>query len=277
VDPRIAALEARVAELSSSATSGIERSASERATFEGRVGELASSTVAGVERNTAELSEIEKKVRELVGSTAALEERITEIARSAVAGVERNASQLATIDTRLGEFAATAATAREHQGTELGSLQTRVGELAAFAEIRGEALGQRIDELERIVGAAEEGRSKAIDEVLTRLDSIEQRLSTMDSRLEGVEGVAAEVWHRDQSATEQARAAAEDLDRLKGIAKLNEASFEQLRTIGLSGTQAARLLAAREARSGFESVDELESIPGFPPALIAELKQLVES
>jgi DNA uptake protein ComE-like DNA-binding protein len=302
---RLSALEARVNELSSSAISGTERNASALATLEGRVGELATSTVAGVERNSAELTAIEKRVSELANSAVAgvernkqelteLEQRVTEIARSAVEGVERNAAQLATIDTRLGELTATAATAREHQGSELGSLQTRVGELAAFAELRGEALGQRIDELERAVSDAEETRSRSVDSLATRLDAIEQRLGVLDGRLKGVEsgiepladvpgrlgrieGLAVEVWKREEAVVEQQRVASEGLERLEGIAKLNEASFEQLRTLGLSGTQAARLLAAREARSGFGSVEELEDIPGFPPAVIAELKQLVDS
>jgi DNA uptake protein ComE-like DNA-binding protein len=154
-----------------------------------------------------------------------------------------------------------------------------VGELAAFAELRGEALGQRIDELERR---------------LKGLEAIEQRLSTLDGRLEGVEAavepladipgrldrveaLAAEAWQREQAAVEQQREAMEAVEELEGLAKLNEASFEQLRALGLSGTQAARLLAAREARSGFDTVDELAGVPGFPPALITELKQLVES
>jgi DNA uptake protein ComE-like DNA-binding protein len=151
-----------------------------------------------------------------------------------------------------------------------------VGELAAFAELRGEALGQRIDELEGIVQKAEKDRSNSVDDLVTRLEAIEERLKSVDGRLQSVEGLAEGVWQRDQVVAEQQRAAAENLDKLQGIAKLNKASFEQLRAMGLSGTQSARLLAAREARSGFDSVEELESIPGFPPTLIVELKQLVD-
>lgn len=301
----LAALEARVAELSSSTVAGVERNASELATLEGRVSELATSAIAGVERNTAELTAIEKRVSELANSAvaradrntselAAFEQRITEMGQSALAGVERTAAKLGTIESRIDELAGTAATTREHQGRELGSLQTRVGELAAFAELRGEGLGQRIDEIEGTLKELESSRSRTADELTTRLESIEQRLATLDGRLEGVEsaiepvadlssrlerveGLAAQVWQREQAAIEQQRAASQGLEKLSGMAKLNESSFEQLRGLGLSGTQAARLLAAREARSGFDSVDQLASIPGFPPALITELQQLVES
>ena len=269
---RLAALEARVAELSTSAVAGIERNASEIATLEGRVSELATSAIGAVERNSAELAGIEKRVGELTQSAVsgvereeltALEQRVTELAKSAVEGVERNAARLSAIETRLNELAASAATAREHQGSELGSLQTRVGELAAFAELRGEALGQRIDEIERLVRGSDSSWAKALEEVAARLERVEQ--------------LAAETWEREVVAAHVPRATGADaVADLEGMAKLNEASFEQLRAYGLSGTQAARLLAAREARGGFTSVDELESIPGFPPALLTELKQLVE-
>jgi DNA uptake protein ComE-like DNA-binding protein len=52
---------------------------------------------------------------------------------------------------------------------------------------------------------------------------------------------------------------------------LRTASFEQLRSLGMSVTQAGRVLAHRE-RTGFTSVDELDSIPGFPPGFLDEIR-----
>ena len=48
---------------------------------------------------------------------------------------------------------------------------------------------------------------------------------------------------------------------------LNDATFEQLRDVGLSVTQTGRVLAHRERSGRFSSVDELEGIPGFPGRL----------
>jgi DNA uptake protein ComE-like DNA-binding protein len=54
---------------------------------------------------------------------------------------------------------------------------------------------------------------------------------------------------------------------------LNGADLEQLHELGMSPTQARRVLNYREQRDGFESVDELDDLPGFPPELLAEIKR----
>jgi DNA uptake protein ComE-like DNA-binding protein len=54
---------------------------------------------------------------------------------------------------------------------------------------------------------------------------------------------------------------------------LQQASFEDLRGLGLSVTQAARLIAYREAGAGFDSVDDLAAIPGFGKGTISKLHE----
>lgn len=54
---------------------------------------------------------------------------------------------------------------------------------------------------------------------------------------------------------------------------VNEATFEQLRELGMSVVQATRVIAYRERRDGFESVDQLETIPGLPKPMLDELRQ----
>jgi DNA uptake protein ComE-like DNA-binding protein len=56
---------------------------------------------------------------------------------------------------------------------------------------------------------------------------------------------------------------------------LNSAGYEELRGLRLSVTQTGRVLAFRERTGGFKSVDELESIPGFPRDFLLELKRKV--
>lgn len=57
-----------------------------------------------------------------------------------------------------------------------------------------------------------------------------------------------------------------------GIERLNGAGFKDLRDLGLSVSQARRVLACRERQGGFASVDELDAVPGLPRELLGQLK-----
>lgn len=57
-----------------------------------------------------------------------------------------------------------------------------------------------------------------------------------------------------------------------GKLDLNRVTFEQLREFGLSVTQSARLIAHRDVRDGYGSLDDLDSLTGFPSETITELK-----
>ena len=54
---------------------------------------------------------------------------------------------------------------------------------------------------------------------------------------------------------------------------LNDASFEQLRSLDLSVSQAARLIAQRDQRGGFSSPNELNGLYGLPLEVIATLRE----
>jgi hypothetical protein len=54
---------------------------------------------------------------------------------------------------------------------------------------------------------------------------------------------------------------------------LNTASFETVRELGLSVTQAARLIAQRDQRGGFSSLADLDSLYGFPQGLLEDLRR----
>jgi DNA uptake protein ComE-like DNA-binding protein len=53
---------------------------------------------------------------------------------------------------------------------------------------------------------------------------------------------------------------------------LSDASFDELRDIGLSVTQAKRVIRYREENNGFTDVSELDRVPGFPKAFLTRLK-----
>ena len=57
------------------------------------------------------------------------------------------------------------------------------------------------------------------------------------------------------------------------LVTLNSATFEQLRGMGMSVTQATRVIAYRERQNGFDAVDDLDAVPGLPAEALARLKE----
>jgi competence ComEA-like helix-hairpin-helix protein len=53
---------------------------------------------------------------------------------------------------------------------------------------------------------------------------------------------------------------------------VNKASFEEFRELGMSITQATRVIAYRERHDGFDSVDELDGVPGVSEKLMTEIR-----
>jgi len=49
---------------------------------------------------------------------------------------------------------------------------------------------------------------------------------------------------------------------------LNRATFEDLRDLGFSVTQATRVISYREENQGFDSVSDLGEVPGVPRELL---------
>jgi len=57
---------------------------------------------------------------------------------------------------------------------------------------------------------------------------------------------------------------------------LNRATAEQLETLpGIGAVKAAAILAVRDTKGGFQSMDELEAVRGIGPALVKKLRPLV--
>ena len=89
---------------------------------------------------------------------------------------------------------------------------------------------------------------------------------------------AEEAAREAEKRTEEKAAEVEKGDRAKPkrqgkLINVNEATFEQLRDLGMSVTQATRVIAYRERQEGFETLDDLDSVPGFPKTMMAELKE----
>jgi competence ComEA-like helix-hairpin-helix protein len=54
---------------------------------------------------------------------------------------------------------------------------------------------------------------------------------------------------------------------------LDAATFEDFREMGMSVTQATRVIAYRERGAKFESVDDLAEVPGISKSLLDELRK----
>ena len=53
---------------------------------------------------------------------------------------------------------------------------------------------------------------------------------------------------------------------------LNDATFEDLRELGFSVTQATRVITYREREKGFHSVEDLADVPGMPGEFLDDVK-----
>ncbi len=54
----------------------------------------------------------------------------------------------------------------------------------------------------------------------------------------------------------------------EGIVSLSVAGFDDLRALGMSVTQAKRVIRFRDEHGSFSSVSQLDDVPGFPRAFL---------
>jgi DNA uptake protein ComE-like DNA-binding protein len=109
-------------------------------------------------------------------------------------------------------------------------------------------------------------------EVESLLRDAELRIERLEASLGKSETERRRLERALRAANERAAAGAGGRDEA-GRLELNSASVEGLRGLGLSITQAARLVANREARGGFASLEELDAVPGLPAEQRAELRE----
>jgi DNA uptake protein ComE-like DNA-binding protein len=100
----------------------------------------------------------------------------------------------------------------------------------------------------------------------SRAEQAERKVASLGERIEAMKRAAARAAaaaHPDGDAEE----------RPDGRLDLNAASFEQLRALGLSVTQAGRVIGQREQHGGFSFVEDVDGIVGIPKAVKKTLKQ----
>lgn len=69
--------------------------------------------------------------------------------------------------------------------------------------------------------------------------------------------------------------AATDDDGAENRVSLSRADFDELRELGMSVTQAKRVIRYRDERNGFRTLDELDQVPGFPRSFLSGVKERV--
>lgn len=138
----------------------------------------------------------------------------------------------------------------------------------AAAKIRGEAERAMLEE-----GRRGEAAARIANELRQSLEQADG-LPAVVERL--VEDARQSVW-RELDKLERTLDVIEIGPNAPAVAiadqvDLNRAGFAELRALGMTRTQAARVIRAREAAGGFDSLDALDRIPGFRHELREKLR-----
>jgi DNA uptake protein ComE-like DNA-binding protein len=109
---------------------------------------------------------------------------------------------------------------------------------------------------------------------IERLEAKLKRSTAASSgRKSGKTGSRAAV--KKSAPSKSARRPRKRAPQTKAEIDLNTASFEQLRSVGLSVTESARLIAHRDTRKGYEDLRELDEIPGLSAEAVGTLREHV--
>jgi DNA uptake protein ComE-like DNA-binding protein len=161
----------------------------------------------------------------------------------------------------------------KEQKKERAELAKRIRELQT--ELRRET--KRADAATKKESANREARLAA--DFAARESELNERIATLTAQLESARGERAEAKQAKPRATRRrtaAETAKRSTKRANGKLDVNAASFEELRNLGLSVTQSARLIAYRDVRGGYKSLDELDDIPGLSEATKKDLRAELE-
>ena len=240
----------------------------------------------------AAASAAEAAEQHAVDEVVALEQDLERAKREAAERLGELEGRLAPIETRAGEAERGAEEARR-----------RLAEAERLRADAEEAHGVREQELEGERAAIERELAETrrqLDEARDRAIAAERRASESEAererepRAQAIEGdtepadedvEADEVTEPGDEVTEPADEVTESDDvadagqvvfRPAGeVIKLSEATFDDLRSLGMSVTQAKRVLDYRQRLDGFDSLDDLDFVPGFPKSFLTQVKARV--
>lgn len=132
----------------------------------------------------------------------------------------------------------------------IDEIEPRVVGVESELESSVAVLSHQIGRLDDKLASAEARLADEVSSLRVGIDALQSAFSDALTRLEAERGAPA-------PAPEAIRSTA------GGSVALNAASFEDLRGLGLSVTQAARVIAFRDTRGGFTEIDQLREIRGL--------------
>jgi hypothetical protein len=136
---------------------------------------------------------------------------------------------------------------------------------------------ERLRETERVLREAE-GRAREAEErgerLSTDLEALQRKVEQHARQVEIAERrAAARPNARPSPPPAPARELPPRPKPPEGKIDVNRASFETLRSLGLSVSQTARLVGQRDQAGGFRSIVDLDAVWGLPRDLVEVLKQ----
>lgn len=102
---------------------------------------------------------------------------------------------------------------------------------------------------------------------------VQAQQEALERAIESLQDLTSELKAANPAETEGVSEEEHLLPPGEESVDLNEASHADLRAIGMSETQASRVIRHRDFWGNFQLVSELDHVPGFSPAIRAELEQ----
>lgn len=200
--------------------------------------------------------------QELVEELDATEVRIGETRERTQQAIEEAQRRLEEIQT---------------QATEAEERASRAEQIAEYKQAEAERehrlleMLEKINEAERRAREAEARARQAVADVARPFEPLRAPNPLPPDAPASIEDLKSRPFDPSASAGESGGEPGEAVDPDAPV-NINEGSFEQLRAVGLSVTQVGRLLAVRERTGGFSSIEELDTIPGFPREFLDSVK-----
>lgn len=219
-----------------------------------------------IEKAPAVEEDVEKATRPATERLAAVEKRLAKAARRADRAEERLIAAGRAADERLKrvaeaqrELEEATERARQDEGVE----STSIAEMAAAAE----SLASDSEPASAAEPELEPPSWVAVDPKPAARSESEPEAEANSAAAPEPEPVAEpEPQRRSPPAVEPDQAG-------EGMVSLSLAELKELRELGMSVTQAKRVIRYREERNGFRTLDELDQVPGFPRTFLSGVKE----
>jgi DNA uptake protein ComE-like DNA-binding protein len=223
----------------------------------GELGEIITQLEARLEKETRRADREAAKAAKLAERATATKTRTASRSKKLKKGeqtLKEQREENTALQKRIRE-------AEEDFDTRLSQMET---DLTKQFEEREAELRDRIRELEAELSQAKKGKPA------TKAARTRRRTTTSKATISGARSKPAARAKASGARTTGSTRARRGTKN--GKLDLNEAKFEELRELGLSVTQSARLIAYRDVRGGYGSLDELDEIPGLSAETRRELR-----